>query len=130
VALTVLDASVLVGFLDARDPHHRAAIDALGARRTESLVLPASGYAEVLVGPARRGAAPMAAVDETITELGIRIEPLTRDIASHAARLRATHRSLSLPDAFVLATGDVLDAAAVLTADRAWPRLSRRARVI
>jgi hypothetical protein len=32
---------------------------------------------------------------------------------------------LALPDALVLATGDVLDAT-VVTADRTWPRLSRR----
>jgi PIN domain nuclease of toxin-antitoxin system len=129
VAVAVLDASIMIGFLDASDPHHRATIDALSARRTDSLVLPASAYAEVLVEPARRGAAAVAVVDEAITELGMRIEPLTRQIASHAARLRAAHRSLALPDALVLATGDVLDAT-VLTADRTWPRLSRRARLI
>ena len=51
-------------------------------------------------------------------------------IAHRAAALRARHRALTLPDALVLATGDVLDATAVLTTDGAWRRFSRRARAI
>jgi PIN domain nuclease of toxin-antitoxin system len=57
------------------------------------------------------------------------LEPLTAEVAERAARLRSIHRGLRLPDALVLATADVLEATA-LTADRAWARISRRARLI
>lgn len=128
--MIVVDASVLIGVLDANDPHHRRAVAALTAMAGESLVLPASAYAEILVGPSRRGAAAVAIVDEALTALAVQVEPVTRDVARRAAILRAAHRPLRLPDALVLATGDVLSATTVLTADRGWPRISRRARVI
>jgi len=128
VAITVLDASVVIAFLDANDPHHAKAVEVL-SRLAADRVLPASAYAEVLVDPWRRGADAVVNVRRFVSDIGIRIEPLTPDVAERAARLRANHRSLRLPDALVLATGEVLDAD-VLTCDRTWPRLTRRARVI
>jgi hypothetical protein len=44
--------------------------------------------------------------------------------------LRAAHSRLLLPDALVLAAGEVLQATSVLTADRAWARVSQRARLV
>jgi predicted nucleic acid-binding protein len=129
VAIVVLDASVVIAFLDARDSHHSAALTALGQAREETLVLPASAYAEVLVDPWRRGQDAVAVVRELVAELGIRIQPLTADVAERAARLRAEQGSLRLPDALVLATTDVL-AGTALTCDRAWLRASRRVRVV
>ncbi len=41
--------------------------------------------------------------------------------ARHAALLRASHRSLKLPDAFVIATAIVHRADVLLTIDRGWP---------
>ncbi|MGH7334276.1 MAG: type II toxin-antitoxin system VapC family toxin [Candidatus Rokuibacteriota bacterium] len=130
MAVIVVDASVMIGFFDGADRHHRRAVASLTASRDASLVLPASAYAEILVGPARRGVEAVAVVDEALAALAIHVEPVTREIAHRAAVLRAGHAPLRLPDALVLATADVLAAAAVLTADRAWPRISRRARVI
>jgi len=92
------------------------------ADRSEDLVLPASAYAEILVAPLRRGPEAVAKARQVMTHLGIRIEPLTSEVADRAATLRARHDSLRLPDALVLATGEALEADAVLTADRAWPR--------
>jgi predicted nucleic acid-binding protein len=130
VALIVLDTSVLIAFLDADDPHHRAAVDALSASSGDDLVLPASAYAEVLVGPLRRGGSVASTVDEVLADLRITVAPITREIARRAAALRAAHSRLRPPDALVLAAGEILDAARVLTADRAWPRISRRARLV
>jgi predicted nucleic acid-binding protein len=130
MAVVVLDASVAIGVLDATDAHHAGAIAALAEHESDELILPASAYAELLVAPWRRGARAAGGVDEFLNELAVRIEPLTREMARHAAHLRAVHSRLSLPDALVLATGDVLDAGVVLTADHGWRRLSRRARVI
>ena len=109
------------------DAHHGAAVSAVGQARREALVLPASAYAEILVDPWRRGLDAVAVAKGFVKNLGIRIEPLTDDVAERAARLRARHRSLRLPDALVLATADALDASA-LTCDRTWSRLTRRAR--
>ena len=130
MALVVLDASVVIAFLDSNDPHHAAAVAAIAAARDDEIILPASAYAEVLVGPYRRGSSAVRRVDEFIADLGMRIEPLTREIASRAARLRAKAARVGLPDALVLATGDVLGVGRVLTADRAWPAISKRARAI
>ncbi len=96
--------------LDGEDRHHRRAVAALTASRGESLVLPASAYAEILVGPARRGVEAVAVVDEVLAALAIHVEPVTREAAGRAAVLRAGHGPLRLPDALVLATGDVLAA--------------------
>lgn len=130
MALIVVDASVVIGFLDADDDHHEAAVTAIGASAADELVLPATAYAEVLVAPARRGSEAVDAVDEALSALTVQLEPVTPAIARSAAVLRARHRSLRLPDALVLATADVLGAAKVLTADRAWSRISRKVRVI
>jgi len=64
VALTVLDAGVVIAVLDAADGHHAAARAALSEAlaRGDELVLPASAYAESLVGPSRRGQAAVAAL--------------------------------------------------------------------
>ena len=130
MAIVVLDASVVIAFLDAADRHHQAAVAALTRVHSEQLVLPASVYAEILVGPGRRGREAMAAAREFVADLPLRVEPISAEIAARAAVLRALHRSLKLPDALVIATGDVLGAVSVLTADRTWSRLSRRARPI
>jgi len=129
VAIVVLDASVVIALLDAGDAHHAAALAAIGQARREALVLPASAYAEVLVDPWRRGPEAVSVVRQLVADLGIHVQPLTAHAAEGAARLRARNSALRLPDALVLATADALDAT-VLTSDRAWARVTRRARVI
>jgi predicted nucleic acid-binding protein len=129
VAIVVLDASVVIAFLDRADTHHGAAVEALGRARLDELALPSSAYAEILVDPWRRGPDAVTLVKRFLMDLSIRIEPLTAAIAERAAELRARHRSLRLPDALVLATADVL-AATALTCDRSRPRVSRRARLV
>ena len=130
MALIVVDASVVIGFLDATDAHHEAAVLALDASAADELVLPATAYAEVLVAPARKGGGAVEQVDEALAALTVRVESVTPSIARAAAALRARHRRLRLPDALVLAAADTLGAAKVLTADRAWARISRKVRLI
>ena len=129
MAIVVLNASVVIALLDASDAYHAAAVAAIGQARREALVLPASAYAEVLVDPWRRGPEAVSVVRQFVADLGIHVQPLTANAAEGAARLRARHRALRLPDALVLATADALDAT-VLTSDRTWTRMTRRARVI
>lgn len=128
MALTVVDAGVLIGLLDGNDGHHASAVAALKAagKRGDTLVLPVSAYAEVLVEPMRRGGDAVRLVDEAVERLSMRVEPGTRDIATVAASLRAKHGPrLRLPDAFVLATAQALHARRLLTTDRALKGISR-----
>jgi predicted nucleic acid-binding protein len=130
VALVVLDASVVIAFLDPDDALHGPAVEAVVEHRRDALVLPAPALAEILVAPYRRGAEAVAAVEAFLLDLGLRIEPTTPAIARSAAKLRSESRSLRLPDAFVLATADELDADRVLTGDESWVSISKRVALI
>ena len=130
MALVVLDASVVIAFLDPDDALHHAAVEALTECQHEDLLIPASVYAEILVGPHRRGAEAVAEVEAFLADFAARIETLTPAIARSAAKLRSESRSLRLPDAFVLATADELEADAVLTGDESWVSISSRVTLI
>jgi predicted nucleic acid-binding protein len=128
VALTVLDSSVVIALLDRADPLHQVATAAMLAHAGDDLRLPASAYAECLVGPARKGR--FEAARSRVAELQLRTEPLTGAIAERAAKLRARFRSLRLSDALVIATGDILGADVTLTGDTAWRGASGRIRLV
>ena len=129
MALLVLDASVVIALLDERDVHHQAALEALEAAKTDEKVLPASAFAEVLVIPFRRGEASATEFQRTLSEVPVRIAPITAEIARSAAALRGRHTAVRLADALVLATGAVLEGT-VLTADRSWRRFRSGVQVI
>lgn len=123
MGVVVLDAGVIIAVLDADDAHHPAATEALRGciTRRDALVVPASVYAETLVGPERRGTGVVATLQRFYADLGATIEPLTAEIAHTAARLRARFGNrLRLPDALVLATAGHSDAS-VMTTDTRWP---------
>jgi predicted nucleic acid-binding protein len=126
MALTVLDAGVIIAILDSSDAHHAAAREAVTQARSrgDDLAIPASAYAEVLVGPYRQSASMAAKVDDFLAALPARVEPATREVARAAAKLRAQHGTkLRLPDALVVATAIDLGAAHLLTTDAGWPSL-------
>ena len=126
MGLTIVDSGVVIGHFEATDAHHVAAGAELrrAIERGDRLVLPASAYAEVLVTPSRRGTGAVAAADAAIARLGIHIHVLDQLVGRSAARLRAKHRALKLPDALVIATAVALDADTLLTTDRRWPTRS------
>lgn len=133
MALTILDAGVIIGVLDERDAHHAAAIEAVrqAVARDDAVAVPASAYAECLVGPARAGRDAMRAVDEFLADLAADVEPITRQVAARAAELRARHGArLRLPDALVLATALHLRADRVLTTDAGWPRAAVKVELV
>lgn len=123
MALTVVDAGVMIGFLDRDDPHHVAAGSILRETvgRGDRLVLPASALAELLVAPSRRGGTAIDTVLGLLRRVPIEVIPLDQPIAIAAAALRARHRALKLPDALVIATAAANAAARLITTDRGWP---------
>ena len=130
MALVVLDASVVIAFLDPDDALHNAAVAALTAHQHDELLIPTSVYAEILVAPNRRGAEAVAEVEAFLSDFSIRLEALTPAIARAAAKLRSESRSLRLPDTLVLATAEELGAELVLTGDESWARISDRVTLI
>lgn len=125
MALTVLDAGVVIAVLEATDVHHEAARAALAGAAADGdrFVLPVSAYAEVMVGPNRRGSEAVATVDGFVDALPATVEPATRAIAASAAALRSAHPRLRLPDALVVATASSIRADRILTTDAGWPKL-------
>ena len=123
MGLIHLDAGVIIGFLDASDAHLQTSREALAdaLRHGDHLALAASALAESLVGPARRGEPAVQAVRTLVDRLPISIIPLDIEIATTAAKLRAAHRALRLPDALVIATAIEQEADHVITTDRKWP---------
>lgn len=133
MALTVLDAGVLIAVLDGGDAHHASAEDALreAFAAGDDLVVPASAYAGCLVAPLRRGPEAAAVVDDLLDALPARVVPISRVIARAAAELRARHgRALRLPDALVVATAMDLRADRLLTTDARWPSVDVAVEVV
>jgi predicted nucleic acid-binding protein len=129
VALTVLDASVLIALLDPDDAHHQAARAALDTHADDDLRIPAHALAEALVHPGRAGKDREAR--RLIATLEVGVDPINEAVAVAAARLRAQHGgALRMPDALVLAHADIHKAKSVLTADRRWTAWSRRVELL
>ncbi len=123
MALIHLDAGVMIGFLDGEDAHHDAARNVLGdaVLAGDRLAMAASALAECLVGPARRGESAISTVRGLVERLPIAIIDLDTEIATNAARLRARHRALRLPDVLVIAAAIADNADQLVTTDHGWP---------
>lgn len=123
MGLIHLDAGVVIGLLDAADPHHESATETRAdvVRSGDRLAMAASAFAECLVGPARRGERAIETVDGLFARLPIDVVPLGADIVRMSARIRAKHTSLWLPDALVIASAAHAEADRLVTTDRRWP---------
>lgn len=122
MGVALLDSSVVVAFLNADDALHPATDAAVReVAREHGLAVSAVTIAEVLTG------AKLGHHDETIvrrfltTVVGTRL-PVDEPVAERAAELRASNRALRMPDALILATGD-LHVDVVVTGDARWPRV-------
>jgi predicted nucleic acid-binding protein len=127
VELTVIDAGVLIGALDADDLHHPPAVAALqeSGERGDQVVIPASAFAEAMVDPTRRGGSAVDAILGLVARLPVDVEALDAETAVIASGLRARFgRKLKLPDALVVATARRIGAGVLVTTDRGWPTAS------
>jgi PIN domain nuclease of toxin-antitoxin system len=129
VARVVLDASVLIAYFSPLDAHHASAVARLRRASRDECIVIASVLAEILVHPYRTAPQAVSEVEAALAALSMVIRPVDASLARRAAELRASHKSLRLGDALVIAAGDELDAE-VVTADATWSRISRRVRVL
>lgn len=100
--MIVLDASVVIGLLDAADALHAESQRLFDEHLDAEFALPVLTRAEVLVGPSRAGRAADAA--RRLDALEIRTIALLESDALPLAALRA-RTGLKLPDACVLLAG-------------------------
>lgn len=125
--MIVLDASVLIAHLEARDPHHARAVELLrtAAKAEWLLIASAMTVAEVLVGAIRAGALPVA--QRALAQLGVApVGFVGDDTAVRLATLRA-ETGLKMPDCCVLLAAEDHDADVVLTFDAKLEGAARRA---
>lgn len=101
--LILLDASVLIGYLDATDAHHEAAQALLIRSVDETLIVNPLTLAEVLVVPARDNRLPE--VLGLLRDLDVQDKPFPADTAVRLAHLRAD-TGLTMPDCCVLLTAE------------------------
>ena len=101
-----LDSSVVVGFLDRSDALHDAADEAVrGFLRAQPLVASVITYAELMSG-ARLGHHDEGLVRGFFEDLVSRVIAVDVGVADNAARLRASNRSLRMPDALIAASAE------------------------
>jgi predicted nucleic acid-binding protein len=99
-----LDSDAIVGFLDSADALHSAAKAAIREVASEQpLMVSAVTYAEVMTG-VRLGHHDEEKAEGFFDELVSQVLSVDTPIADVAARLRAKHRALRMPDALILAT--------------------------
>jgi predicted nucleic acid-binding protein len=111
----VLDASVVIAYLDAHDAHHRRAVTLLEHAADDELAMSALTLAEVLVAPARAGR--LDDVHASVAELGIIEQPLPHGSAVRLAARRA-RTGLRMPDCCVLLAAEEASAALATFDDR------------
>lgn len=109
--MMVLDASVLIAYLDAEDVQHEAAGSLLAREIDDEFAANPLTLAEVLVGPARTGR--LDAALSALRGLEVAEWPFPADTAVRLARLRAD-TGLRMPDCCVLLAAQ--DAAARIAA--------------
>jgi predicted nucleic acid-binding protein len=99
-----LDADILIGALDSKDPHHAQAKRLLTTwhAQDDTVVISVVNLSEVLIAPAG-DSQRLRTAREAIAALGVAVHRPTEAIGVDAARLRARH-PISLPDSYLLAT--------------------------
>lgn len=123
--MIVLDASVVIAWLDDTDAAHQRAVHLLEREVDETLAVSVITLAEILVGPTATGRA--GAVLEALADLEVSEHPLPEDAALALARLRVS-TALKLPDCCVMLTAQHLGAR-VATFDARLATACRRRRL-
>lgn len=104
--MIVLDASVLIAYLDADDVHHTRAEDLLSRAIDDEFGANSLTLAEVLVAPTRQNRLDEARA--VLDDLEVHEEPLPRETAVKLAQLRV-QAGVKMPDCWVLLAAERLD---------------------
>jgi predicted nucleic acid-binding protein len=104
----VLDANVLIAYLDRADSHHDAAQALLEAALEDEIGVNSLTLAEVLVVPARDGR--LDQVRHALADIEVRELPFPPDTAEQLATLRV-RTGLKMPDCCVLLAAETHTAA-------------------
>lgn len=113
--MIVLDASVLIAYLDGSDAHHAAAERVLTEAVADDLGVNPLTLAEVLVAPVRDGRLEPA--QAALRDLEIEELPFLPDAGVRLAELRA-HTGLRMPDCCVLLAAEAAGASVATFDDR------------
>jgi predicted nucleic acid-binding protein len=111
----ILDAAVLVGYLDDSDQHHPATVQALTEYAHETFAVSALNLTETLVRPASRGQSDRAQ-QVLVGDLDITTVPILGTDAPRLAEIRAL-TALKMPDCCVLLAAERTGAWATVTFD-------------
>lgn len=113
--MILLDASVLIAYLDGEDSHHAAAERLLAQAIEDELAASTLTLAEVLVVPARHGR--LDAVRAVLCDLEVQELPCPANSAVRLAQLRA-NTGLKMPDCCVLLAAEDVGARVASFDDR------------
>jgi predicted nucleic acid-binding protein len=111
----VLDATVLVAYLDNTDPHHATAIATLRDHAGSPFATGALTMAETLVRPALHGTADRV-LDILVGELEITVVAIVGTDVARLAEIRA-NTGLTMPDCCVLLAAERIAAPTLATFD-------------
>ena len=92
-------------------------------------MLPASAFAEVLVGASQLGPKATARTEAFVDSIVDLVPPIDRNVAKIAAALRAAHKSIRLPDALVIGVGRTVGASTIVTSDARWRAADKRVQI-
>lgn len=112
--MIVLDASLLIAYLDGEDAHHGRAEELLAREIDDDFGANSLTLAEVLVAPVREDR--LETVRAMLSDLEVQELPLPGDTAVKLAQLRAT-TGLKMPDCCVLLAAEHAGAARVASFD-------------
>lgn len=99
--MIVLDANVVIAFLDANDPHQAASLELLERHFVDGFGCSVLTLAEALVHPSRADRQDAALA--SLTRIGVEMIPLEASDAIALADVRNAYR-LRMPDAVALFT--------------------------
>ncbi len=122
--MILLDSTVIVGFLDADDALHEAAVAKLKQIvGRQPLLASVISYAEVMTGVSLEHH-PRDRVEGFFDAFINDLVAVDRQVAARAATLRGARRSLRMPDALILATADVHERIeTAICGDTDWPKV-------
>lgn len=130
MASALFDSSAIIAAFNSTEPSHRACVSAMGAVPRSMRSVSVVTRAEVMTGAYSHSSEAVERVGGMLADaIGV-VEPVSEEIADTAAQLRADNPSVKLPDALIVATGQVLGVGLIFTTDKKMTRLDQRVKLL